>query len=538
MKHKLLKLARRAIRPLTGQLRKIRARYIKLVEKRVYNTQAVHNEMACFVEAEIQESAKVSVVVPVFNTEKDHLLDMIFSVINQHYQNWELILVNASTDASARRFVKNCSQIDTRIKIIRVENKGIAQNTNAGINEAEGEFVAFLDHDDVLHPCALHTLIELQQLTNADVLYSDEDKITHDGSFYLDPHCKPDWSSHLFENVNYINHLTIVRTALVKAVEGLRPECDGAQDYDFLLRITDLEGTVVAHAARTLYHWRAANTSTAKDISTKTYIFKAGKKALDDHFGRRKIQAHAKIIEGKPGFYKTLYEPVENVSIIIGTVDHEIQPACANWIAALAKPYGNNVEVIAGAWLKPFLPKLGLKNIKIVTPSPKNYLMQAAKKASNDIVIVFNNGAMPRQKEYLFELAAVAKYAGAELVQPIIVGQDDTIVDSGLTKSSYGLQPLFKGKKLGENTYFGNTDWTRDIEAISFSVFATKKETLQEMDNSAKTALVWTHTPFEWQSVLSQNKNLGYFNPQLGQSMFELLMQSSTWDETQERVHE
>ncbi|MEX0881317.1 MAG: glycosyltransferase, partial [Candidatus Saccharimonadales bacterium] len=214
-----------------------------------YNAWASSNKDLCFVNKKINYAPLISIIVPVFNTRHEHLLEMVYSVVNQHYGNWELLLVNGSTKSDRRRQTVACAQIDTRIKIIAISgNKGISENTNAGLKETAGEYVAFLDHDDLLHPCALHSVVEaLQSPKPADLVYTDEDKVNDSSESFFGPHCKPDWSPDLLRNVNYINHLNLIRTKMVRGVDGLRSICDGAQDYDLLLRIIDKYDPSIIH---------------------------------------------------------------------------------------------------------------------------------------------------------------------------------------------------------------------------------------------------------------------------------------------------
>lgn len=543
MKNKIYRIVKRLLKPLLEFAKKVHTKYQNVIVKRSYNTWATENERLCFVGEIEPEKKLVSVVVPVFNAPKEHLREMVYSVVNQHYQNWELILVNASSDSELKKYATELTSVDKRVLIVAPEsNLGISANTNFGLKYAKGEFIAFLDHDDIIHPCALHSIMKVQAHDDADVIYTDEDKINDEGNFYFNPLCKPEWSPHLLENVNYINHFTIIRRSLLEGIGGLRIECDGAQDYDLLLRATDNVSTVVSNVPKVLYHWRAAISSTASDISTKKYIFKAGKKALDDHFERKKIQATATVIEGRPGFYRTTYAKVKNISVVVGDVDKRLQPASANWISDLLKKQDTgSVEVVVGDWFRPYMNKIKDGNITLVN-SKTDYLSSAIKASKFTSIILFNDIATPRNNEYLFELSSVAKFSGAEIVQPVILGSDNTIIDAGLVGSDYGHQPLFKGKKYMESTFFGSTEWVRDIGVVSGSVVAAEKNKLLEYvshkDKTKQTHVLWSHTMFEWQSILRQRQTPRYFNPQLSESMYDISFYKSVWDEQRDRVNE
>jgi O-antigen biosynthesis protein len=528
---KILRNLRFILRPIKNAYRS----YLDLSVRRTYHKWAVHNELDCFVNDSLHEDALVSIVVPVFNTDKEHLREMIYSVVNQHYQNWELILVNASSNPESRQDAESSTQIDTRIKTVTPEkNLGISANTNLGIEAAQGEFIAFLDHDDLLHPCALHASMVLQTDQGADLIYSDEDKINHDGNYFFGPHCKADWSPSLLENLNYINHFTIIRSKFVKGLDGLRPECDGAQDYDFLWRVIDEYNPHIAHVPRVLYHWRAAQSSTAHDISTKTYIFKAGKKALQDHLDRKNIPATAEIIHSKPGFYKVNYKKPDGVSIVIGEVEKMRRPACVTWLKSLLENYDEKqVELLIGDWFEPYRQKFSFKNIQTIKASdPEDHFKQAAKRAKHETLVVFEEAATPKKKDSLFELASAALHSGADAVQPMVLEFDGTIYDAGLVDAEYGYQPLFKGLKFGRNTFFGDTDWVRNVSAVGGTVYATTKSKLARLkDGDAKSrpaAVVWTYALFERESLL-RTSSLKTFNPLLDQTLNGIRTRNSSW---------
>lgn len=547
----LLKLMRRTkfiLKPLRNAYKK----YLNISYRRSYHAWAVNNELECFVESEVTKRPLVSIIVPVYNTIEEHLKAMVYSVVNQHYEEWELILVNASDDNSRTESIQSCTDIDMRIKIVDAKgNHGISANTNIGAQAAQGQYMAFLDHDDTLHPCALHTLILHVEKTNAELVYSDEDKVTHDGTEYFGPHCKPGWSLHLLENLNYITHLTLVKSEYVRQVKGFRPECDGAQDYDFLLRVVDECNPKIGHVPRVLYHWRAAESSTARNITTKTYIFKAGQKALQDHLTRKDIPAKAEVISNKPGFYRVTYKKPEYLSVVVGQVQITRQPACAIWIKGLLDKQEDIKQLVIGEWFQAYMGEETKVEVTLVN-NDQDYLKKAVSMAKGEVVIYFQEASSPHANDDLSSLAAVALHSSCYGVQPVIVRQDNTIIDEGLVDAPYGLQPLFKGFKLGENTFFGDTDWVRRISGISCNIFAMKKTHLEQLIKDRegnfikpdwftpdKVLLVWPHTAFTYESHLYMDlQSSSTFNPQLTQSMYEVLMKSSTWNNQNDRDNE
>src|SRR3990167_4344394 len=182
--YKFLKFGFRLFRPWLERLKVVYDTYKTTLPDWSYNAWANTYKNYCYVEKEFRYMPTISVIVPVFNPSASHLLQAVYSVVNQHYENWELVLVNASDVPKLRRQTEALAQIDNRIKVVDVgKNMGISKNTNAAIKNSKGEFIAFFDHDDLLHPCALHSVVETMQGSRLpDMVYTDEDKINEDSS--------------------------------------------------------------------------------------------------------------------------------------------------------------------------------------------------------------------------------------------------------------------------------------------------------------------------------------------------------------------
>lgn len=265
---------------------------------------------------------RISVILPVYNPPVAYLKKAIDSVIAQVYENWELCIADdCSTDPEVRPLLESYQKNDERIKVVfRSENGHISATSNSALEIATGEYVALLDHDDELSADALFQNVKLLNGDrDADLIYSDEDKIIED-SKHTDPHFKPDWCPDNFLSRNYIGHLVVIRKSLVDRVNGFRVGFEGSQDYDLLLRITELTDRI-RHIPLVLYHWRMHEASTAVNESAKPYAFDAGIKALEEALERRKIKGKVSLIENLPGFYSIRYAIVHpgKVSVIIPT---------------------------------------------------------------------------------------------------------------------------------------------------------------------------------------------------------------------------
>ena len=269
---------------------------------------------------------KFSFVIPVYNTVTWQLEDCIQSVLAQTYDNYELILVDDCSSWDNVRPVLHSFEKNEKVTVIyRKENGHISKATNDGINAASGEFIVFMDCDDLVEKDALYWFAEkLNENRELDFIYSDEDKITEDSKIRHMPFFKPEWSPDLFMSMMYTNHLGVYRAEIVKQIGGLRTEFNGSQDYDMTLRFMEVsDNTRVGHIPKILYHWREREESAAFSANAKDYAVVAGGKAKEDCFKRRGITAR---IEEIPEIlqYRVVYEVTGRplVSIIIPSKDN------------------------------------------------------------------------------------------------------------------------------------------------------------------------------------------------------------------------
>ena len=290
---------------------------------------------------------KISIIVPLYNTPEKFLKEMIDSVYNQSYSNWQLVLADAS-DKDLPHIKKVVDSYgDSRIVYEKLaENKGISENTNKGFALADGDYLALLDHDDVILPNAIYENVKAINETGAQVLYSDE--ITLDGELkhLIQFHFKIDYAPDFLRGVNYITHFLVFERKLFEQVGAYEDATyDGAQDFDLTLRLSE-KANKVHHIPKVLYYWRGHAGSTANDMSTKMYAFEAGRKAIQAHLDRIGLKGQVSI-QKYPGSYRTVYEVDGNpqVSIVIPNKDHiEDLSRCIDSIFALGG--WDNVQVI------------------------------------------------------------------------------------------------------------------------------------------------------------------------------------------------
>lgn len=262
-----------------------------------------------------------SIVVPAYETKEAYLREMIESVLRQSYEKWELIIADASFGGAVERITAEYQKRDKRIRCLSLaQNNGISENTNAAIDAAQGDYIGLLDHDDLLTADALYEMAravrEMQDKNKTPVLlYSDEDKYMGNG-LYREENKKEKFNFDLILSNNYICHFMMTEASLMKKLK-LRKKYDGAQDYDFVLRVVGglLDsgpaqelGNRITHVPKVLYHWRCHADSTAENTASKTYAYEAGREAVADFCGSRgwnvKV-SHALHL----GFYRIEYLP-------------------------------------------------------------------------------------------------------------------------------------------------------------------------------------------------------------------------------------
>src|SRR6266542_5242123 len=245
----------------------------------------------------------ISVITPAFDTPVQRLEEAVESVLAQAYENWEVVLIDdGSSNADLLQTLPLLAARDRRI-ILKSPGKheGISAASNQGLALARGEWVTFLDHDDVIEPDALFQIVKLLQTQpDADLIYSDEDKLGENG--FEAPLFKPDWSPDLFLSYNYIGHLTAVRRNIVQKTGGFRSQFDSAQDYDLFFRVIE-QIKRIHHIPRVLYHWRRSESSSAISVRQKPQQLEASRLAIEAHLKRRGESAHVVVDWRTQAFY-------------------------------------------------------------------------------------------------------------------------------------------------------------------------------------------------------------------------------------------
>ena len=439
---------------------------------------------------------KFSVVVPLYHTPAKFLKDLVRSMMYQSYANWELCLVNASPeDVHLTSLLENWAMRDKRIRVIRLEkNLGIAQNTNAGIAASTGEFIAFLDHDDFLEPDALFCYADaLNKDKTIDVFYSDEDKTDEYAAHYFYPHFKSDFNIDLLHANNYMCHFLAVRKSLVDTVGGLNEKFDGAQDYDFVLRLTE-NTKKIYHCPRILYHWRCSNQSTAANQGNKMYAIHAGKAALNAHYKR--IGWNARAQEGAvDGWYQTKFTLKEEplVSILIPNKDHtDDLDVCLNSFFERADYQNYEFIIIENNSVLPetfaYYEKIEKEhdNVKVVYwEAGFNYSAInnfGFKFAKGDYIMLLNNDVELITPDIFQSMLGFCMRPEVGIVGAKLFYNDHTVQHAGVLVGAGGLADhVFKGIHEDDPGYMGRAISSQDVSAVTAACLLVKRSVYEEV---------------------------------------------------------
>lgn len=438
---------------------------------------------------------KISIVVPLYKTPEKYLRAMIDSVRNQSYSNWELCLSDGSGENSPlTELLKQYEEKDSRIKVVYNNRQlHIAENTNEAIKIATGDFIAFSDHDDLLTPDAMfHVAKAVNENMELEVLYSDEDKVSA-GDRFMQPHMKPDFNIDLLRTVNYICHLFVVKKAMIDKVGMLRPEFDGAQDYDFIFRCVEATDKIY-HIPRILYHWRFFEGSTAENPESKLYAFEAGKRAVEAHYER--VGIHAEVMQGEfLGLYRTRYirdyDPL--VSILIPNKDHtddldrcirsiEEKSTYHNYEYIIIENNSDREETFA------YYRKLEEENPKahvVYWDGEFNYSAinnYGASFAKGEYLLLLNNDVEVINPEWLEEMLGYCMREDVGIVGARLYYPDDTIQHAGVVIGFGGIAGhAFVQQKRGTTGYCHRIICAQDYSAVTAACMMVKKSVFEEV---------------------------------------------------------
>lgn len=410
-------------------------------------------------EAKFVKKPLISIVVPAYRTPEKFLREMIESVQKQTYENWELCIADGSLDDSIKDILEEYALKDSRVKYkLLDDNYGISGNTNQALNMAAGDYVGLLDHDDILEVDALYEVVKAINETNADVLYTDEDKVSLDLTLYFDPHFKPDYNPDYLKSCNYICHFFVAGKSVIRKVGKFDSSCDGSQDYDFILRCIR-EANKVYHIAKVLYHWRCHPDSTAMNPESKLYCYEAGKRAIELDLKARGIE-NAKVKIGKYyGMYEVIY-PVNTIPYIsiITTKEKNIHHLLQTMEYTEYEVLETGEEVFT-----------------------ENKIQEAIKSAKGEVILFLSSAEGAVNDDWLNVMLGNILRSDVGIVGPKLLKTDGTVYSAGLVLGLRGAASgVFVNYPADSNGYFNRAITQQCMGAVAVNGLMIKKELLKE----------------------------------------------------------
>lgn len=444
----------------------------------------------------------ISVLVPAYRTPERYLREMIESVAAQTYPKWELCIADASDDDSVRNTVLPFAEKEPRIRYLKLSgNRGISGNTNEAASVAEGEYLAFLDHDDFIEPDSLYLAAKAITEKKADFLYSDEDKVTADLGKYMQPHFKPEFNPDLLRSNNYITHFLILKKSLFEAAGGLDEKFDGAQDYDLIFRASEKAEKIV-RIPKVLYHWRTHEASTADNPMSKAYAYDAGKRAIEGNLRRLGIAGTVEPLKDY-GFYRVHYPVAGNplVSVIIPNKDHA--DCLARCLDALFKSSYKNIEVIIAEngsteeTTKKLYASLAQNPQVRIVNYDRGFNYSAinnlgVRNSKGEYLLFLNNDVYAEiSPDWLSEMLGVCERKDVGAVGAKLCYTDDTIQHAGCVIGIGGIAAnMFTGMPRSRSGYMHKASILQDLSAVTAACMLMKRKAFEEAGGFTETLAV------------------------------------------------
>lgn len=435
----------------------------------------------------------ISVVVPMYNTDEKYFSELIDCMQKQIYTNWELCLADGSNKKNQN--LEDMIEFDNRIFYKYLgENKGISGNSNEALKLTNGEYIALLDHDDLLPENALYEFVKAINEDNMpDFIYSDEDKITDEGKRY-NPYFKPDFSPETLAVHNYITHLIMFKKVLLDEVGMFNEEFNGAQDYDLVLRLTEKAKNIV-HIPKVLYHWRAGVGSTADVADNKPYAFEAGRRAVEAHLKRLGLEGTVEDGQDIPGVYKINYEIKGDpkVSILIPNKDglKYLKP-CIKSILKLTTYKNYEIVIIENNSEKKSTFKYYEKlkenpRVKILYYTEKEFnysklINYGVENTNGEFVLQLNNDTKVITKNWLEEFIGYAQQKEIGAVGARLYYEDKSIQHAGIAIGIAGIAgALLVNLEYGKHAYYGFEAITRNVSAVTGACLFARRDIYEEV---------------------------------------------------------
>ncbi len=453
---------------------------------------------------------KISIVVPMYNSNEKYFKELIESILNQTYSNWELVLADGSEiqNENLKKYFENEKRI---VYKFLNSNKGISENTNEAIKITTGDFIGFLDHDDILsYDCLYEVVKAINESKDIEFIYTDEDKIDENGERF-EPYFKPDFSPETLECNNYITHFVVVKKQLIEKIGILNSKFNGAQDFDFVLRATENTNKII-HISKILYHWRVHRLSTANVADSKPYAYEAGIKVIEEHLKRTGKKGIVENGQDVPGIYKIKYEVIGNpkVSILIPNKDNvKLLKNCIDPILKLTTYKNYEIIIIENNSQKNetyeyYKSLIKNEKIKILNYNTQEFITNenqcnikqniqdfnysalinfGVKKSDAEFILQLNNDTKLLTKDWLELMIGYAQNKEIGAVGARLYYEDKTIQHAGIILGLSGIAGnMLVNLPYGKHAYFGRESATRNVLAVTGACLFARRELYEEVN--------------------------------------------------------
>ena len=488
---------------------------------------------------------KISIVVPMYNTPEKYFKELLESITEQTYENWELCLADGSPEKA--EYLEDLIQpLGDKIKYkLLSENKGISGNSNEALKLATGDFIALLDHDDIIPKFALYEIVKtINENPDVDFIYTDEDKILEENEKRISPHFKQDYAIDTLRSYNYICHFSIFKKELMDKLGGFNSEFDGSQDYDLILRATE-QAKHIVHIPKILYNWRISSTSVASGAAAKPYAYEAAKRAILASIERHGIQG-AKVEDSRIiGLYKVTY-PVKGepkISIIIPNKDHkkDLKRCIKSILKSTYKNYeiiiveNNSKEKNIFKYYKKLEknPNIKIEKCKMSIFNYSKLNNYGASKANGEYFVFLNNDTKIITNNWLETIISNCQREEIGAIGAKLIYKNKRIQHAGVVLNLTGTAGHVNWNEKENNPgYFGRIMIQQNVSAVTGALLGVSKKTFDQVNGFDETFPI-AYNDVDFCLKIQDIGKLITYNPYI--EAFHYESQSRGYEDTEEK---
>lgn len=487
---------------------------------------------------------KISIIVPMYNTPEKYFKELVESLKNQTYSNWELCLADGS-EIKEKYINETVKELGEKVKYkFLKENKGISGNSNEALKLATGDYIALLDHDDLIPIFSLYEIVkEINRNPDADFIYTDEDKIIEEKENRISPHFKQDYAIDTLRSYNYICHFSILKKELMQKLKGFNSEFDGSQDYDLILRATEQANKII-HIPKILYHWRISENSVASGAQAKPYAYEAAKRAILAHLERCGISG-AKVEDSRIiGLYKITYPVIgkPKISIIILNKNHKKDlKRCIN---SILKSTYTNYEIIivennsSKKSIFKYYDKIKSEKIKIETCNLDKFNYSklnnyGVSKSTGEYLVFLNNDTKIITKNWLENIVGNCQRKEIGAIGAKLIYKNKRIQHGGVVLNLTGTAGHLNLNEKEKNPgYMGRIMIQQNVSAVTGALLGISKKDFEKIGGFDESFPIAYNDVDLCLKLLEDGKLITY-NPYIEAYHFE--SKSRGYDNTEEK---